>query len=96
MSIVNGKLPIKVTAAAFEFAETCAVAGLILTSTSGAAAACSAVVQDGSNNDLVTLNTTTGNGVSGVMFPYPVAMKGLSVPALSGTGAVLYIYLADV
>ena len=34
MSIVNGKLPIKVTAAAFEFAETCAVAGLILTSTS--------------------------------------------------------------
>jgi hypothetical protein len=42
MSIVNGKLPIKVTAAAFEFAETCAVAGLILVSSSGAATACSA------------------------------------------------------
>jgi hypothetical protein len=95
MSISNGRLPIKVTAAAYEFAEQCAVTGVILTN-SGAAAACSAVVQDGSNNDLVTLNTTTGNGVSGVMFPYPVAMKGLSVPALSGTGAVLYIYLADV
>ena len=96
MSIVNGKLPIKVTAAAFEFAETCAIAGLILTSTSGAAAACSAVVQDAHNNDLATLNTTTSSGVSGVMFPFPVAMSGLSVPALSGTGAVLYIYLADV
>ena len=96
MSIVNGKLPIKVTSAAFEFAETCAVAGLILTSTSGSAQACSASVQDAHNNDLATLNTTTSSGVSGVMFPFPVAMSGLSVPSLSGTGAVLYIYLADV
>ena len=96
MSIVNGRMPIKVTAAAFEFAETCAVAGLILVSSSGAATACSAVVQDAHNNDLATLVTTTTSGVSGVMFPFPVAMSGLSVPALSGTGAVLYIYLADV
>ena len=64
--------------------------------TSGSAAACNAVVQDGHNNDLVSLNTTTSLGVSGVMFPFPVAMSGLSVTSLSGTGAVLYIYLADV
>ena len=96
MSISNGRLPIKVTAAAFEFAEQCAIVGIILTSTSGAATACSAVVQDAHNNDLVTLVTSSTSGVSGVMFPYPVAMSGLSVPSLTGTGAVLYIYLADV
>jgi hypothetical protein len=96
MSIQNGRLPIKVTAAAYEFAEQCAVAGVILTSSTGAAIAASAVVQDGNNNDLVTLNTTTSSGVSGVMFPFPVSMKGLSVPSLTGSGAVLYIYLADV
>jgi hypothetical protein len=94
MSIQNGKLPIKVSAAAFLAAGPIAVAGVILTN--AAAGVSSAVVQDGHNNDLVALNTTASSGVSGVMFPFPVVMDGLSVPALAGAGAVLYIYLADV
>jgi hypothetical protein len=91
-SSINGRLPIKVTAAEFVSADQVAVIGVILTNL--VAGVASAVVQDGHNNDLVTLNTTATGGVSGVMFPCPVVMSGLSVPALSG--GILYIYLADV
>lgn len=89
---INGRMPIKLTAAQFVSADQVAVIGVILTSLTAAAA--SAVIQDSQNNDLVTLNTTTSSGVSGVMFQAPVVMKGLSVPAL--TAGILYIYLADV
>lgn len=94
MSIINGRLPIKVTSAEYVSADQIAVIGVVLTNPT--AAVCSAVVQDGHNNDLITLNTTASSGVSGVMFPAPVVMSGLSVTALSGSGAILYIYLADV
>ena len=91
-SSVNGRLPIKVTSAQFISKDQIAVIGVILTNLVAGVAA--AVVQDANNNDLVTLNTTATGGVSGVMFPSPVVMQGLSVPALSG--GTLYIYLADV
>lgn len=93
MSMLNGKLPIKLTAAAFVSGDPLAVMGVILTAP--AAGAYEAVIQDAHNNDLVTLNTTTSSGVSGVMFPAPIDMSGLSVPLLS-SGATLYIYLADI
>ena len=91
-SSINGRLPIKVLAASFVSADQVAVIGVILTNLVAGVGA--AVVQDAHNNDLVTLNTTTTGGVSGVMFPNPIVMQGLSVPALSG--GILYIYLADV
>lgn len=89
---VNGRLPIKVLAASFLSQDQVAVIGVILTNL--VAGVGSAVVQDAHNGDLVTLNTTATGGVSGVMFPSPIVMQGLSVPALSG--GILYIYLADV
>jgi len=95
VSMINGRLPIKVTAAQFVTADPVAVIGLLLTN-SGAAAVGLAVVQDGQNHDLATLNTTATNGVSELFFPEPISMTGLSVTALSGSGAILYIYLADV
>jgi hypothetical protein len=95
VSIINGRLPIKVTAATFESADAVAVVGFVLTN-SGAAAVGQAVIQDGHNNDIASLNTTATNGVASVFFPNPISVTGLSVPALTGTGAVLYIYLADV
>jgi hypothetical protein len=95
MSIVNGRAPIKVTSAKFITADPIAIAGFLLTN-SGAAAVGQATIQDGQNNDLGAFNTTATNGVSGVMFPFPIAVTGLSVTQLSGTNAVLYIYLADV
>jgi hypothetical protein len=93
MSIINGRLPIKITAAEFVLADTVAVMGVILTAP--VAQAAEAVIQDAHNNDLGTFNTTTSSGVSGVMFPNPITMSGLSVPFLTA-GAILYIYLADV
>jgi hypothetical protein len=93
MSIINGKLPIKLTAAQFVSADTLAIMGIILTAAT--AGAYEAVVQDAHNNDIGTFNTTTSSGVSGVMFPSPITVSGLSVPLLS-VGAILYIYLADV
>ncbi len=95
MSIVNGRVPIKVTAAGFISPDPLSVMGFILTN-SGAAAVGQATVQDSQNNDLGSFNTTATCGVSGVMFPGPISVKGLSVTSMSGTGAVLYIYLADI
>lgn len=94
MPIQNGSLPLKVVAASFLSADPVAVAGIMLTAPT--AAACSAVVQDGANHDIGTFNTSTSSGVSGVMFPFPVVCTGLSVPSLTGTGAILYIFLADI
>lgn len=95
MSMVNGRLPIKVTAAKFISADPIAVVGFLLTN-SGAAAVGQATIQDGQNNDVAVLNTTATNGTTELFFPNPISMTGLSVTAMSGTGAVLYIYLADV
>lgn len=95
MSIVNGRIPIKVTSAQFITPDPVAVIGFILTN-SGAAAVGQATIQDGHNNDVGAFSTTATCGVSGAMFPQPIVMSGLSVPSFSGTGAVLYIYLADV
>jgi hypothetical protein len=93
MSIQNGRLPIKITAAALISKDPIVVAGIILTAP--IATVSEAVVQDGNNNDVGTFNTTATSGVSGVMFPFPIQMTGLSVPLLTGTNAILYVYLAD-
>jgi len=93
--MVNGRLPVKVVSIpAYVTSDPVAIIGIVLTSAT--AAACSCVVQDAQNNDIVTLNTTTSNGVSAIWFPVPMSMKGLSVPALSGSGAIVYIYLAAI
>lgn len=91
----NGGLPIKVQSAQFITVDPIAIWGFLLTS-SGAAAACLAAIQDASNHDVATLNTTTSNGVSSVFFPQPLPLTGLSVTTLTGTGAVLYIYPAGI
>jgi hypothetical protein len=95
MSIVNGRLPVKVTQSQYITADPIAVAGFLLTN-SGAAAIGNAVIQDGNNNDVCRLNTTATNGIASEFYPQPISMSGLSVTALTGSGAVLYIYLADV
>ncbi len=95
MSIVNGKVPIKVTGSKFISADPLSVMGFILTN-SGAAAVGQATIQDSQNNDIAAFNTTATSGVSGVMFPAPISVVGLSVTSMSGSGAVLYIYLADI
>ena len=95
MSMINGRLPIKVTAASFITADPVAVLGFVLTN-AGVAAIGGATIQDGQNHDVAALNTTATNGVSSLFFPEPIPMTGLSVTAMSGTGAVLYIYLADI
>ena len=93
--MINGRLPIKITAAQFVTADPVAVIGFLLTN-AGAAAVGLTVIQDGANNDIATLNTTATNGVSDLFFPEPISMKGLSVTTLTGSGAILYVYLADV
>lgn len=95
MSMNNGRLPIKVTSAKFISADPIAVIGFLLTN-SGAAAVGQATIQDGGNNDIAALNTTVTNGTASIFFPEPISITGLSVTALSGSGAILYIYLADV
>ena len=95
MSMINGRLPITVTAASFITADPVAVIGFLLTN-SGAAAVGQVTVQDGQNNDVAALNTTATNGMSALFFPEPISMTGLSVTVMSGSGAVLYVYLADV
>jgi hypothetical protein len=95
MSIVNGRLPIKVTSAKFIDSAQFAIAGFLLTNV-GAAAVGQATIQDGQNNDIAALNTTATNGIAEIFFPNPISCNGLSVTSLTGSGAVLYIYLADV
>lgn len=95
MGMVNGRVPIKVTAAALITKDPVAIIGFLLTN-SGAAAVGQATIQDSQNNDIAAFNTTATSGVSGVMFPGPISVNGLSVTQLTGSGAVLYIYLADI
>lgn len=96
MGMVNGRIPIKVTAAKFITADPVSVAGFLLTNSAGAAAVSNCTIQDGNNNDIADLNTTATNGVGQLFFPVPLVFTGLSVTGLTGSGAVLYIYLSDI
>jgi hypothetical protein len=95
VSIANGRMPIKVVSPQFVTADNVAVIGFVLTN-SGAAAVGQATIQDGNNNDTCKLNTTVTRGMAPQFYPNPISMAGLSVPSFSGTGAILYIYLADI
>lgn len=93
MSMIRGQVPIKVVAAQFITADNCAVQGVLFVPGSGASAF---ALQDASNHDICSGNAAANASPVPIFFPETIPVTGLSVTVLSGTGAILYVYLVDV